>query len=67
MAIYKVGVIGGGTMGAGIAQVISYNGIPVVLKEVKQEFLDRGMATISKVYEGRVAKKRMTPEEMPSG
>lgn len=64
MAIYKVGVIGAGTMGAGIAQVISYNGIPVVLKEVKQEFLDRGLAAIAKVYEGRVAKKRMTPEEM---
>lgn len=64
MAIYKAGVIGAGTMGAGIAQVISYNGIPVVLKEVQQEFLDRGMTTLRKVYEGRVAKKRMTPEEM---
>ncbi len=64
MAIYKVGVIGAGTMGAGIAQVISYNGIPVVLKEVNEEFLQRGLNTIRKVYEGRVAKKRMTPEEM---
>ena len=64
MAIYKVGVIGGGTMGAGIAQVLTYNGIPVILKEVNQQFLDRGMQTIAKVYEGRVAKKRMTPEEM---
>ncbi|MBI3322607.1 MAG: hypothetical protein HYZ94_02885 [Candidatus Omnitrophica bacterium] len=64
MAIYKVGVIGAGTMGAGIAQVISYNGIPVVLKEVKQEFLDKGLATIRRVYEGRVAKGRMKPEEM---
>ena len=64
MAIYKVGVVGAGTMGAGIAQVISYNGIPVVLKEVNDPFLQRGMGTIRKVYEGRVAKKRMTPEEM---
>jgi len=64
MAIYKVGVIGGGTMGAGIAQVISYNGTPVVLKEVNDEMLQRGLANIRKVYEGRVAKKRMTPEEM---
>jgi len=64
MAIYKVGVVGAGTMGAGIAQVISYNGTPVVLKEVNDEFLQRGMGTIRKVYEGRVAKKRMTPEEM---
>ncbi len=64
MAIYKVGVVGAGTMGAGIAQVISYNGVPVVLKEVNDEFLQRGMGTIRKVYEGRVAKKRMTPEEL---
>ncbi len=64
MAIYRVGVIGAGTMGAGIAQLISASGTPVVLKEVNEEFLQRGMNTIRKVYEGRVAKKRMTPEEM---
>ena len=64
MAIYKVGVVGAGTMGAGIAQVISYNGIPVILKEVNETFLQRGLATIRKVYEGRVAKGRMTPQEM---
>ncbi len=64
MAIYKVGVVGGGTMGAGIAQLISYGGTPVVLKEINDEALQRGVATIRKVYEGRVAKKRMTPEEM---
>ncbi|MBI3318350.1 MAG: 3-hydroxybutyryl-CoA dehydrogenase, partial [Candidatus Omnitrophica bacterium] len=49
MNIYKVGVIGAGTMGSGIAQVISYNGIPVVLKEVKEEFLEKGIAAIRKV------------------
>ncbi len=64
MAIYKVGVIGAGTMGAGIAQVISYAGIPVTLKEVNEEFLKRGLANIRKVYEGRVAKGRMTAEEL---
>ncbi|MBI3616380.1 MAG: hypothetical protein HY211_07690 [Candidatus Omnitrophica bacterium] len=64
MAIYKVGVVGAGTMGAGIAQVISYSGIPVVLKEVNEEFLQRGVNTIRKIYEGRVAKGRMTPEEL---
>ncbi len=64
MAIYKAGVIGAGTMGAGIAQVLTFNGIPVVLKEVNDEFLQRGMGMIRKVYEGRVAKKRMTSEEM---
>lgn len=64
MAIYKVGVMGAGTMGAGIAQVVSYSGTPVVLKEIKEEYLERGMSAIRKVYEGRVAKGRMTPEEL---
>jgi 3-hydroxyacyl-CoA dehydrogenase/enoyl-CoA hydratase/3-hydroxybutyryl-CoA epimerase len=64
MAIYKVGVVGAGTMGAGIAQVLTYNGIPVVLKEIQPQFLERGMETIRKIYEGRVAKGRMTPQEM---
>ncbi len=64
MAIYKVGVVGAGTMGAGIAQVISYSGIPVVLKEINDEFLQRGLNVIRKIYEGRVAKGRMSPEEM---
>ncbi len=64
MAIYKVGVIGAGTMGAGIAQVISYSGTPVVLKEINEQLLQRGLTTIRKIYEGRVAKGRMTPEEL---
>ena len=64
MAIYKVGVVGAGTMGAGIAQVISYNGTPVVLKDIDEAALQRGLTTIRKIYEGRVAKGRMTPEEL---
>lgn len=64
MGIDKVGVIGAGTMGAGIAQVLSHNGIPVVLKDVNDEFLQRGLGAIRKLYESRVARKRMTPEEM---
>lgn len=64
MAIYKVGVVGAGTMGSGIAQVISYNGTPVLLKEINNELLQRGIASIRKIYEGRVAKGRMTPAEL---
>ncbi len=64
MAIYKVGVVGAGTMGSGIAQVISYNGIPVVLKEINNELLQRGIASIRKIYEGRVAKGKMTAQEL---
>ncbi len=49
MAIYKVGVVGGGTMGAGIAQVISYSGTPVVLKEINEQLLEKGVATIRRI------------------
>ena len=64
MSIYKVGVVGAGTMGAGIAQVISTSGIPVVLKEVNEELLKKGLTTIRTMDEARVAKGRMTPQEL---
>ena len=42
MYIFKAGVIGAGAMGAEIAQVISFSGLPVVLKDVDQKMLDKG-------------------------
>lgn len=62
--IKSVGVLGGGTMGGGIAMVYANAGIPVVLKETKQEFLDRGMGIIEGNYAARVKKGRMTQEKM---
>ena len=64
MYIYKAGVIGAGTMGAQIAQVISYAGLPVVLKDLSQESVDKGLATIRKIYQSRVDKGKMTATEM---
>ncbi|MBI3595395.1 MAG: 3-hydroxyacyl-CoA dehydrogenase [Nitrospirae bacterium] len=64
MYIYKAAVIGAGTMGAQIAQVISYSGLPVILKDVNQEAVDKGIATIRKIYQGRVEKGKMTSGEM---
>lgn len=64
LPIRKAAIIGAGTMGGGIAMVYANAGIPVILKEVKQEFLDRGMATIRKNYEGTVKKGRLTQEKM---
>ncbi|MBI4430894.1 MAG: 3-hydroxyacyl-CoA dehydrogenase [Candidatus Omnitrophica bacterium] len=63
MYIYKAGVIGAGTMGAGIAQAISYSGLPVVLKDVNQELVDKGIARIREIYEGRVKKGKMNASE----
>jgi len=66
MYIFKAAVIGAGAMGAGIAQVISFSGLPVVLKDVDQKFLDKGMDTIRKIYKSRVDKGKMSAGEMDS-
>ena len=64
MYIYKVGVVGAGLMGSGIAQVVSYAGIPVVLKDVNDGFVQKGLANARAVYEGRVKKGKMSAEEL---
>ena len=62
--IEKVAVIGAGTMGGGITMNFLNAGIPVRLLEMKQEALDRGIATIRKNYEGRVKKGKLTEEKL---
>ncbi|MGA0606305.1 3-hydroxyacyl-CoA dehydrogenase NAD-binding domain-containing protein [Phenylobacterium sp. VNQ135] len=63
--IKKVGVLGAGTMGGGIAMNFLNAGIPVTIVEVKQEALDRGIATIRKNYErSRGAKPEETEKRM---
>src|SRR3972149_7010282 len=66
MYIFKAGVIGAGAMGAGIAQVISYSGLPVVLKDVDQAMLDKGLAQIRGIYQSRVEKGKISAGEMQS-
>ena len=48
MELEKVGVIGAGQMGAGIAQVCAAIGKKVALCDIKQEFVDNGMKTINR-------------------
>lgn len=57
----KVAVVGAGTMGNGIAQVFASAGATVCLIDVKQEYLDRAMATIEKNF-GRLVKKERISE-----
>ena len=64
MYIYKAAVIGAGAMGAEIAQVISFSGIPVLLKDVDTARVGAGMETIKKVYRRRVDRGKMTQDEM---
>ena len=60
--VNKVGVVGGGTMGAGIAVALLSAGLPVVMVERDDAALAQGRARIEKVYDGHVAKGRLTPE-----
>ena len=62
--IAKVGVIGAGTMGGGITMNFLSAGFPVVLLEMKQEALDKGLATIRKNYENSMKKGKLTPEQV---
>jgi 3-hydroxyacyl-CoA dehydrogenase len=58
--ISKVGMIGAGTMGGGIAMNFANIGIPVTLVETKQEALDRGLAVIRKNYETTAQRGKLT-------
>jgi 3-hydroxyacyl-CoA dehydrogenase len=62
--IKKLAIIGAGTMGAGIAMNFLNAGMPVVMLEMKQEALDRGVATIRKNYEAQVKKGKLTQEKL---
>ena len=62
--IKSVGVLGAGTMGGGIAMCFVNAGIPVVLLEVQQELLDKGLGIIRKNYANTVAKGNLKPDVM---
>ena len=64
MFVFKAAVVGAGTMGGEIAQVVASAGIPVVLKDVKQEFVEAGLTKAREVTQaqlgGLVAKEKIT-------
>ena len=62
--IKRAAVVGAGTMGGGIAMNYANAGIPVLLKEVDQAALDRGMATIRRNYDVTMSKGKMTAEQV---
>ena len=61
-ALNSIGIVGGGTMGAGIAVSALDAGLPVVMVERDHASIDRGRANVEKVYDGLIGKGRMTPE-----
>jgi 3-hydroxybutyryl-CoA dehydrogenase len=58
----KIFVLGAGTMGAGIVQAFAQKGCEVIVRDIKDEFVDRGIAGITKGLEKQVAKGKMTEE-----
>jgi len=63
MTISKVGVVGAGSMGSGIANLAAISGFQVILHDVEQKFLDNGLSRINKFMEKSVAKGKMTEEQ----
>jgi enoyl-CoA hydratase/3-hydroxyacyl-CoA dehydrogenase len=61
--IRKIGVIGGGNMGSGIAQKLAQEGIPVVMVDLKDEFVQRGLNTIRRLLQEGVERKIFKPEQ----
>ena len=60
MYIKKVAVVGAGTMGADICYTIAMAGIPVVLRDVSREQLDHARQHIQELFQGRVARNKMS-------
>jgi 3-hydroxybutyryl-CoA dehydrogenase len=63
MAIEKVGIVGAGTMGSGIAHVFARSSYQVVLCDIEQKILDRALATIATNLEREVAKSKITASD----
>jgi 3-hydroxybutyryl-CoA dehydrogenase len=63
MEIKKVGVVGCGAMGAGITQLCAQSGYQVVVSEINDELLNKGLASIDKVLARSVEKERITQQD----
>ena len=73
MFVFKAAVVGAGTMGGEIAQVIAAAGVPVILKDIDQRFVDQGLARAQDVTRGQLGRlrergkltRRSTPSRRP--
>ena len=67
MEIKKVGVIGGGAMGGGIAYLLSSVGIVTVVKDIEQKFVDKALENCKRIYDGGIKKGKITQEAADKG
>lgn len=63
MTIKKMGIVGGGIMGTGIAQVAAQRGFKIIIKDISPELTKRGMEIVSKNLQNLVTRKKITQEE----
>ncbi|MCJ7595871.1 MAG: 3-hydroxyacyl-CoA dehydrogenase NAD-binding domain-containing protein, partial [Desulfobacterales bacterium] len=63
MEILKVGVVGAGTMGNGIAQVAAQIGCQVIMRDIEDTFVDRGLKTIDNFLSKSVEKGKIKPAD----
>lgn len=64
MFVFKAAVVGAGTMGGEIAQVLASAEIPVVLKDIEQELVDQGLQQARSLWESQVERGRLEPAEL---
>jgi len=65
--VERVGVLGAGVMGGGIAQLLAYRGIPVRLKDIRSEAISLGLAHAREVFDGAVHRRRMDRRDAELG
>ncbi len=63
MSIKTVGIVGAGAMGSGIAQLFAQNGYTVIMQDIKQDFVDRGLQFIEKNLSKLVDKEKISPKD----
>jgi 3-hydroxybutyryl-CoA dehydrogenase len=63
MEIETIGIVGAGQMGNGIAQVAAMSGLQVIMSDIKEEFVERGLQNIIKLFSRNIEKGRMSSEE----
>ncbi len=63
MEVKKIMIIGAGLMGSGIAQVGAQNGFEIILNDISEEFVNKGLASVQKGLDGQVKKEKMTAVE----
>ncbi|MCX6661314.1 MAG: 3-hydroxybutyryl-CoA dehydrogenase [Euryarchaeota archaeon] len=63
MTIKKIGIIGAGTMGHGIAFVSAKAGYDVILADIKDDYVEKGLSSVEKFIDKSIEKGKMTPED----